>query len=136
MSKTILVIGATGTVGSEVLRQLAGRDGIHIRAAVRDLGKSPLVAGPGVTPVLFDYDGPETLPAACEGVDSIFMVAPLAPHGVEQSHILIDAARAAGVRHVVKLSVTRSLGGITVGRWHAAIDAALKNSGMAWTVLL
>src|SRR5258708_2871820 len=64
------------------------------------------------------------------------MVAPFTPNGVEQSQILIDAARAAGVKHVVKLSVTRSLGGITVGRWHAAIDAALKNSGMAWTILL
>ncbi len=137
MSKTILVIGATGTVGSEVLRQLAGRDEIRIRAAVRDLGKSTAVACPGVNPVLFDYDKPAaTLPAACEGVDSIFMVAPFTPNGVEQSQILIDAARAAGVKHVVKLSVTRSLGGITVGRWHAAIDAALKNSGMAWTILL
>ena len=131
MPKTILITGATGTVGSEVLRQLAGREGIRICAAVRDLSKSP-----GVDAVLFDYDKPETLPTACRSADAIFMVAPFTPQGVEQSQALLDAACTAGVKHVVKLSVTRSLAGITVGRWHATIDAALKNSGMAWTILL
>src|SRR5262245_46637822 len=134
MPKTILVTGATGTVGSEVLRQLAGRDGIPIRAAVRDLSKSASVAGRGIEAVLFDYDKPETLPAACRGADAVFMVAPFSPQGVEQAKAFIDVARGAGIRHIVKLSVTRSLSGITVGRWHAAIDAHLKNSGVAWTI--
>jgi uncharacterized protein YbjT (DUF2867 family) len=136
MARTILVTGATGTVGSEVLRLLAGRDGIHVRAAIRDLNKSAAVAGPGVEPILFDYDKPATYPVACQGADAIFLVAPFTPSGVEQAQALIAAARAAGVKHVVKLSVIRSLGEITVGRWHAAIDAVLKNSGIAWTILL
>lgn len=136
MAHTILVTGATGTVGGEVVRQLAGREGIHVRAAIRDLSKGGALAGPGVTPVLFDYDKPETFAVACQGADAIFLVAPFTPNGVEQAQALIAAARAAGVRHIVKLSVIGSLGETTVGRWHAAIDAALKQSGMDWTILL
>jgi uncharacterized protein YbjT (DUF2867 family) len=134
--QTILVTGATGTVGGEVLRLLKGRDGIHVRAALRDLGKSAAVAGTGVEAVLFDYDKPETFPAACKGADAIFLVAPFTPSGAEQAKALIAASRAAGVKHIVKLGVSRSVGGTTTGRWHAAIDAALKESGVPWTILL
>jgi uncharacterized protein YbjT (DUF2867 family) len=136
MARTILVTGATGTVGSEVLRRLAGREGINVRAALRDLSKRAAVEGPGVEPVWFDYEKPRTFPAACQGVDAIFLVAPFTPSGVDQTLALIGAARAAGVRHIVKLSVIRSLGDITATRWHAAIDGALKSSGIAWTILL
>jgi uncharacterized protein YbjT (DUF2867 family) len=136
MPKTILITGATGTVGSLVLRELAGRDGIRIRAAIRDMSKAANVQGPGVEAALFDYDKPETFPPACQGVDAVFMVSPFTPDGVEQSKAFIEAARAAGVRHIVKLSVTRRVADITVGRWHEAIDTALKTSGLAWTILL
>ena len=141
MARTILVTGATGTVGGEVLRLLAGRPGIEVRAAVRDLKKGAALAAPGVDLmtfdcVLFDYAKPETFPAACHGAEAIFLVAPFTPNGAEQAKGLIAAARAAGVKHIVKLGVSRSLGNITAGRWHAAIDAALKDSGVAWTILL
>jgi uncharacterized protein YbjT (DUF2867 family) len=141
MARTILVTGATGTVGSEVLRLLKGRNGIHVRAAVRDLKKGAALAAPGVETttfdcVLFDYAKPDTFAAACQGADAIFLVAPFTPAGVGQAQALIAAARVAGVKHIVKLGVSRSLGDITVGRWHAAIDTALNNSGIAWSLLL
>ena len=136
MAKVILVTGATGTVGSQLLRELSGRDGVTLRATVRDLSKSAQVAGPGVEPVLFDYDKPETFAAACAGADVVFLVAPFSPKGVEQSIAFIEAAKSGGVKHIVKLSVSRSVSEITVGRWHAAIDDALKNSGVPWTILL
>lgn len=136
MARNILVTGATGTVGSDVLRGLAGREGIQVRAAVRDKTKAAALAGTGVELALFDYSKPETLVPACQGVDSVFMVSPFAPDGVAQSLALLDAARAAGAKHVVKLSVTHSVRDTTVGYWHAAIDDALKKSGMAWTILL
>jgi uncharacterized protein YbjT (DUF2867 family) len=136
MAKTILVTGATGTVGAQVLRELTGKEGIKIVAAVRDLARAGSVAGPNVEAVLFDYDKPETLAPACAGVDAIFMVAPFTPNGVEQSKVLIDTAKKAGVKQIVKLGVIRTVGDITIGRWHAAIDEALKSSGIAWTILL
>lgn len=135
MARTILVTGATGTVGSDVLRLLRGRDGLQIRAAVRDKTKSAALAGPGVDLALFDYDKPETFAPACQGIDSIFMVAAFNPNGVAQSRAFLDAASQSGVTHVTKLSVIHSVRAITVGKWHAAIDDALKKSGMAWTLL-
>jgi len=136
MARSILVTGATGTVGSDVLLGLAGREGIQVHAAVRDKNKAAALVGPGVELTLFDYNKPETLGLACRSVDSIFMVSPFTPDGVAQSLALLEAARAGGVKHVVKLSVTHSISNTTVGRWHAAIDDALKKSGMAWTLLL
>ncbi len=136
MARTILVTGATGTVGSDVLRGLGGREGVQVRAAVRDKEKATALAGPGVDLVWFDYNKPESMGPACRGVDAIFMVSPFTPDGVAQSLEFLRAAREAGVKYVVKLSVTPSLRDITVGKWHAAIDEALKKSGMAWTILL
>ena len=136
MARNILVTGATGTVGSDVLRGLAGREGIQVRAAVRERSKAAALAGPGVDLALFDYSKPETLEPVCQGIDAIFMVSPFAPDGVAQSLAFLGVASAAGVKHVVKLSVTRSVRDTTVGSWHAAIDDALKKSGMAWTILL
>jgi uncharacterized protein YbjT (DUF2867 family) len=136
MAKTILVTGATGTVGSDVLRGLAGRADVQVRAAVRDKEKSAALAGPNVELVWFDYTKPESLHPACRGVDAIFMVPPFSPDGVAQSLEFLAAASESGVKHVVKLSVIHSLSGMTVGQWHGAIDEALKKSGMAWTLLL
>ena len=133
MVRTILVTGATGTVGSDVLRGLAG---VQVRAAVRDKAKAAALAAKGVELVSFDYSKPASFRPACRGVDAIFMVPPFTPDGVAQSLEFLAAARESGVKHVVKLSVIHSLSGITVGKWHAAIDEALKKSGMAWTILL
>jgi len=109
MARNILVTGATGTVGSDVLRGLIGRADIQVHAAVRDKNKAAALAGPGVELTLFDYNRPETLAPACGGVDSVFMVSPFTPDGVAQSLALLDAARAAGVKNVVKLLVIRSI---------------------------
>jgi len=133
VARTILVTGATGTVGSDVLRGLAG---VQVRAAVRDKAKAATLAAPGVELVSFDYTKPESLRPACRGVDAVFMVPPFTPDGVAQSLEFLAAARESGVKHIVKLSVIRSLGDTTVWKGHAAIDEALKKSGMAWTILL
>ncbi len=133
MARTILVTGATGTVGSDVLRGLSR---VQVRAAVRDKEKSAALAGPNVELVWFDYTKPETLGTASRGADAVFMVPPFSPDGVAESLEFLAAARESGVKHVVKLSVIRSLGDTTVGKWHAEIDEALKKSGMAWTILL
>ncbi len=136
MAKTILVTGATGTVGGDVLRGLAAHKDIQIRAAVRDKEKSAALAGPNVELVWFDYTKPETLGVASRGADAVFMVPPFSPDNVAESIEFLAALHESGVKHVVKLSVIRSLGETTVGKWHGAIDEALKKSGMAWTILL
>ena len=116
MAKTILVTGATGTVGGDVLRGLAGRKDIQVRAAVRDKEKSAALAGPNVELVWFDYTMPETLGVASRGADAVFMVPPLSADCVAEGIEFLTAAREAGVKPVVKLSVIRSLSDSTVGQ--------------------
>jgi len=135
MTTTILVTGATGTVGRELVRALADRPEIEIRGAVRALpGK---LASARATPVELDFARPDPFAAALRGVTKVFLLAPSMADPVGALARFIDGARAAGVSHVVQLS---GLGcdeepAIAFGRMHVAIERALAASGIAWTSL-
>ena len=135
MPQIIFVTGATGTVGSQVINELAGKPGIHVRATIRDFMKAAKVGRAGVETVMFDFGRPDDYRPLLKGVDSVFLVPPFHPWGVEQANVFIDTCHAQRVRHVVKLSVIETCKDITVGRWHSAIDEHLKKSGMKWTIL-
>lgn len=125
----LLVLGATGTVGSALVAELARR-GLAPRAATRDPAAHAFPAG--VTPVAFDYADPALVAAAVSGVDRMFVLAPpgLADQA-ERWRALFAAAREAGVRHVV-LMTAKGAGPDTP---HAEGEAALRASGLSWTVL-
>ncbi|HEX5011549.1 MAG TPA: SDR family oxidoreductase [Planctomycetota bacterium] len=134
MSKSpppILVTGATGTVGREVVGQLlaAGRP---VRALTRYPDRARLDAR--VEVVRGDLERPDTLAEAVKGVDRIFSLA-VGPQLGEQEAALAQAARGAGVRHIVKLSVLgagdNARGGVV--SWHNAGERALRQSGVSWT---
>lgn len=136
MAKTILVTGATGTIGSQVVAELARDSAVTVRAGVRDAKKASSLPN-GAAAVDFDYARPDTLAAACSGADKVFLLTPLAEDQVELGQRLVEAAKSAGVKHIVKLS---ALGadiepGIQLGRWHRAVEKAIEASGMAWTFL-
>ncbi len=138
MTTTILVTGPTGTIGSQVMNQLAKKQDVSVRAGVRNAEKGKThFTGSNVTPVDFDYEKPDTLAAACKGVDKVFLLTPFAENQVELGTRLVDAAKAAGVKHVVKLSAmgAEQEPGIQLGRWHRAIEKHIEASGMAWTFL-
>ena len=130
----ILVTGATGITGSEVVRQLAAT-GVPVRAFVRDAGKAARL--PGVEIAVGDLDRPETLVRALDGVDRLFLLTPVDPRQVEQQGHAVDAAQRAGVHHVVKLSVLGA--GLdasqSIARWHGQTEKQIEKSGMAWTHL-
>jgi len=105
MSKTILVTGATGTVGSGVVAKLGGHE-VAVRAGIRDPDAAAPPPPEGVEVVTFDFERPETWGAAFEGVDAMFLLRPPAITRVGESIIpAIDAAERVGVEHVVVLSV-------------------------------
>src|SRR5262245_14554084 len=97
----ILVTGATGTVGREVVAQLlaAGRE---VRALVRAPSSGQL--DPRVGLVAGDLDEAETLARAVEGAERVFSLA-LGPEIGAREGTLARVAAKAGVRHIVKLSV-------------------------------
>lgn len=123
----ILVTGATGTVGRDVVPALVAA-GATVRAA--SLTGSSTAAG--VEAVRFGLTDPATWPAALAGVDRMFLLRPPAVSNVRRDVVpFLEAARAAGVRHVVLLSV-QGAGRLPVTP-HARIEAWLRGSGMDWT---
>jgi len=126
-----LVIGGTGTVGGEVLRQLVSR-GERVRALVRDPFRASRLARPGVELVQGDLARPDTLPATLAGVRRVFLVTTSGPDTVPLQEALIGAAAAAGVERLVRVSVLGIGSGIPAGlfAWHERVEATLAASGI------
>lgn len=128
----ILVTGATGANGSELLKLLSAR-GVLVRAMVR----GPAMLPPGVSPAVADFDAPASLALALQGVERAFLLTPSTARAEARQLAFVEAARRAGVRHVVKLSqyAASPASPVRFLRYHAAVERALQASGMAWTVL-
>ncbi|WP_242926801.1 SDR family oxidoreductase [Pontibacter vulgaris] len=138
MHKTILVTGATGTVGREVVKQLSMLDDIRVRAGVHSLIKGEnLRRLPDVEVVEMEFENPESLHAAFTHADKVFMITPFAYDQVEQARILVDEAKRADVQHIVRLSASGADAepGIQLGRWHREIERDIEQSGISYTHL-
>ncbi|MER5890484.1 SDR family oxidoreductase [Streptomyces sp. NPDC001941] len=129
---TVLVTGATGTVGSELIRALRGR-GVTVRAMVRDAAR-PVS---GVENVVADLRDPASVGAALKGVDAAFLNSPSAPDAAELQKSFADLARDNGVRRLVLLSqyAARADSPVRFLRWHAEVEAHLAGLGLDHTVL-
>jgi uncharacterized protein YbjT (DUF2867 family) len=136
----ILVTGTTGLSGSAVIREFA-RQGVPVRALIRDPEKGRQFDGlPGVQCVTGDMLRPETLGAAFDGIDRALMISSPQERMVETQCTFIDAAKRAGVPHIVKFSGKESGIGFDPEvfrgtRWHEQIERYLEGSGVAWTHL-
>ncbi|OGX90986.1 SDR family oxidoreductase [Hymenobacter coccineus] len=142
MSEIILVTGATGTVGAEVVQALAGR-GLTVRAGVHsaEKGDSLRQRNPLVELVELDYARPDTVRAAFAGADRVFLLTPFSEDKVAVGQRLVDAAQQAGVRHVVCLSGAgadapdEAQARVRISRWHRAVEEYLEQSGLLYTLL-
>ncbi|MFV1957469.1 MAG: SDR family oxidoreductase [bacterium] len=134
MSNSILVTGATGTLGSQVVQQLSQR-GFRVRAAVHSPEKATTLAGKADEIVSLDFSNPETFDGALDGVEKAFFLSPLTEDTVEIGTRFAEAAKKAGVRHIVRQSGmgADADAGITLGRWHWAVEQAIENTGIKWT---
>lgn len=131
----ILVTGATGHVGSEVVTQLAAR-GLPVRAMTRRPEAASFPAG--VEVVAGDCDEPASLTKTFDGVEQAFLMTSQ-PTGSPNLHtaVQVAAAQQAGVRHLVKLSVAAGgeEGHELVAAWHRRDEAAVTESGIDHTLL-
>ena len=132
----ILVTGASGNVGGQVLAQLMRR-GVAARGMTRDPG----AAGPppGADVVRGDLTDPDGLHACLRGVSAVFLMWPF--HDAGPMGKIVEVLRR-HARHVVLLSSGAVRDGLLperqtghVGRSHAEVERQLRESGMAWTVL-
>jgi uncharacterized protein YbjT (DUF2867 family) len=132
----ILVTGATGNVGSHLVDALRGR-GEPGRAFVRDAGKARALLGEDVELAVGDYGDPTSIAAALDGVDRVFLLTPTHPEMVQWEQNILNAAAAAGVRRVVKMS---TLGAdpesdARFARWQGRCEQLLKASGIPAVIL-
>ena len=135
---TILVATGTGTVAAPVVRALAKRPNVTVRAGLHDMSKAPSVRVlPNVEPVPFDFEDDKSTAAALEGIEKVCLISPgLKGYHTAEVKRFIGLAAKAGVRHVVRVSIVWAADPeVTFGRWHAEIEHTLQASGMAWTVL-
>jgi uncharacterized protein YbjT (DUF2867 family) len=136
MSKSVLVTGATGTIGRDVARRLAEK-GVAVRAGVRDQAKARKQLGADIALAPFDFENEKTFSGALEGVEKLFLLPPLPPNQLEITNAFVDAAKRAGVGHIVKLSAigvddeTRP----TAVKWHRANEQHIRESGLEFTFL-
>lgn len=100
--ETILVTGATGTVGGEVTRRLVAK-GIRVRALARGASRTYATVV-GVEPVDLDLRHGEGLGAAARGAGALFLLTPLEADMLSVSEQVIAAARREGVSRIVRLS--------------------------------
>jgi uncharacterized protein YbjT (DUF2867 family) len=133
----ILVTGATGLNGSELVRRLSAK-GIPSRALVRNPAKAqPLASLPNVEVVEGDMARPDSLTDALRGVERAMLISSSDQTMVEVQSSFIDAARRAGVQHIVKLSgiIPELDSPFRFARMHAEIEKRLEASGVAYTHL-
>ncbi len=133
----ILVTGATGLNGSELVRRLSAR-GVPVRALVRNPAKAAALAAlPNVEIVEGDMARPETLGGPLEGVERAMLISSSdASMQVVQSNF-IEAARTARVKYIVKLSgiMPEIDSPFRFARMHGEIERQLEESGIAYTHL-
>jgi (4-alkanoyl-5-oxo-2,5-dihydrofuran-3-yl)methyl phosphate reductase len=125
-----LVTGATGNIGGRVAdRLLAG--GAPVRVFARDAEKARLRFGDRVVVAVGDLSDPTSLARALQGIEALFLVNAGADLAARDK-AAAEAARSAGVRLIVKLSTYDVAQHVGTGAWHAAGEAAIRASGVAF----
>jgi uncharacterized protein YbjT (DUF2867 family) len=152
LTETILVTGATGTVGSEVVKHLVsskaggggegkGEKNVIVKAAVRsaanDNSNNTFQNLKEVQTVQLDYNKPDTLGAAFRGIDKLFLLTPFQSNMVDLTSNLVMEAKDARVKYIVKQSVMGADAepGITPGRLHRQAEKIIEESGIPFTFL-
>ena len=130
----ICVTGGNGTLGSEVIRQLESVE--PFRGAYFSSAGAQAAQARGIEAVLIDYNRQETLRSAFQDCDRVFLLGPNALNQTELELNAVEAAKAVGVRHIVKQSVLGAAEeAYSLAKVHRPVEQAIESSGLGWTFL-
>lgn len=136
----ILVGGSTGQLGKEVVAHLLRRDAKgRFAVLARDEAKAKPYRELGLEVRLADFDAPETLASAFAGTDRFLFISTMSHDRAEQQLRVVDAAAAAGVRHIVYTGLaihdvrTSVIHDLMIS--HFQTEDRIRSSGMDWTLL-
>jgi uncharacterized protein YbjT (DUF2867 family) len=139
MAEIILVTGATGTVGSEVVNQLSSvKSDFKIKAAVHSVEKAKKVQNfQRVEPIQIDYDKQEGLQAAFKDANKLFLLTHPSSKSADHETNLITEARKSGIRHIVKQSIMGAdlKADVEAMRLHRQAEKVIEESGIPYTFL-
>src|SRR5262245_35078871 len=136
----LLITGAAGASGRLIVKALS-QQGQRLRALIRHPEKAELFSGmQGVEVQVADLARPQTLGPALDGVDTALLISSADERMLETQCAFVDAARASGVRRIVKFSGQESGIGFDAKafrftRMHDEIEAHIERSGLRWTHL-
>ena len=138
MARRILITGATGAVGGALIAALSShpREDVVVIAASRSPAKRERLAARGVETTHLDYDDPASIRTAVAGVNRLFLATGYTIDMLVHSKRVLDAAREAGVEHVVHLgaagSDTQPYAHLV---WHAYVERYIEALGFGYTHL-
>jgi len=132
----ILLTGATGKTGGETARALLAR-GVKPRVLVRNADKAAALAAGGAELIVGDVTDAGIVRKALAGVEKLFLLLPNGEQQLALERQVVDLAREAGVRHVVKMSSMESLPDATapIPQMHWASEQHIRASGLDWTMI-
>jgi uncharacterized protein YbjT (DUF2867 family) len=132
----MLITGATGTVGSEVVKRLSAH-GVQVRAVTRGPRKAGAHRLPHVQFVPGDFEDIDSMRRACAGVDRAFLLTNSTERAEQQQIAFTRVAQQSGVQHIVKLSQLHADANAPERflRYHGVVEAAIQASGLTFTFL-
>jgi uncharacterized protein YbjT (DUF2867 family) len=128
---TYLITGATGEVGSRVVRQLLERN-LRPRVLVRSEEKARSLFGDRVDVCVGDLAAPDSVREAIQGADTVFLVN-VGPAIPERDKATAMICKEVGVRRIIKLSSLDVEHGLAIGAWHEKGEAAIRTTGIPFT---
>jgi len=130
----ILVTGATGNIGSELVKLLVAK-GEAVRVISRDEKKVSHL-DPSVQRVIGDRHDPSIVRKAVEGADKVFMLAVVFDKNHEADRLLVEEAKQAGAGQIVMISsASVRMEGNAIGRLHREKEQIVEGSAIPWTLL-
>jgi uncharacterized protein YbjT (DUF2867 family) len=130
------IIVNSGNIGTPVAVELA-KAGVEVTLTVRTPKASAEMDKLGIKQVAFDINSVESMSTALKGGDAFFSLTPLVENLVEAGTKAVQAAKAAGIKKIVRSSAQGAGpdAGIDLGRWHYAVEKAVADSGISFTIL-
>jgi uncharacterized protein YbjT (DUF2867 family) len=134
---TVLVTGATGTIGSQVTELLLEQGKHNVRVGVRSPDKAAPLKAAGAEVVPLDFDDPTTLGAAFAGVDRVFLLTGFIEHFVPHVERAVQAAKAADVSFILRMSALGADASSQEGpsSEHGKAEQLVAASGIPWAAI-
>ncbi len=134
--RNVLIIGATGKVGSAALKQLSNYERINVIAGVRNMQKATHLIDSGAELVKLDLDDATSIQIAVKSVDSLLLLTGYSVDMLKQSKRVVDAAKSAGVKHIVHVGASGNpTSEVAHWGWHRMVEAYIEQQGFSYTHL-